>query len=170
MALRAGSVGLGCEAGLGSSRGWGSSRPVALPLPPPETRWPARLALGGGLRSLFSSFPSASRRPASGAVAAALPPSPGGGVVRPRRRGGCARAAGQGTAGGAWAVSSRVVGRCPTPRGGRTGGGDRVRRSAAATLDARRALLADLPSYGARRDPRSRGGHPGGSPRLAPSS
>ena len=36
--------------------------------------------------------------------------------------------------------------------------GGRVRRSAAATLDARRALLADLPSYGARWGPRSRGG------------
>lgn len=38
----------------------------------------------------------------------------------------------------------------------------------AATLDARRALLADLPSYGARRDPLTRA--PGGLPRLAPSS
>ena len=43
-----------------------------------------------------------------------------------------------------------------------------VRRSVAATLDARRALLADLPSYGARWAPFTRG--PGGSPRLAPSS
>lgn len=38
----------------------------------------------------------------------------------------------------------------------------------AATLDARRALLADLPSYGARRVPFARA--PGGLPRPAPSS
>lgn len=43
------------------------------------------------------------------------------------------------------------------PRGRRVGGGGVERRSAAATLDARRALLADLPSYGARRDPLTRG-------------
>lgn len=36
MALRAGSVGPGCEVGLGPSRGWGSGRPASLPrrLPP----------------------------------------------------------------------------------------------------------------------------------------
>lgn len=41
-------------------------------------------------------------------------------------------------------------------------------RLAAATLDVRWALLADLPSYGARWVPFARA--PGGSPRLAPSS
>ena len=49
--------------------------------------------------------------------------------------------------------------------------GPGFRRSAAATLDARRALLADLPSYGARRgSPVRAGPPPGGWPRLAPSS
>ena len=53
MALRAGSVGLGCEAGLGTCRGWGSSRPVALLSTPPEARCAARLEVfvgGGGPR------------------------------------------------------------------------------------------------------------------------
>lgn len=50
MALRAGSVGLGCEAGLGTCRGWGSSRPVALLSAPPEARCAARLEVFGGGR------------------------------------------------------------------------------------------------------------------------
>ncbi|CAB1430433.1 unnamed protein product [Pleuronectes platessa] len=65
------------------------------------------------------------------------------------------------------------------PRGGvrhwcgrRAVGGDRVRRSAAATLDAFRRLLADHFSYGARcgNPPFARGAPSGGAPRLAPSS
>ena len=56
--------------------------------------------------------------------------------------------------------------------GRRAVGGDRVRRSAAATLDACRALLADHLSYGARwgNPPFARGAPSGGAPRLAPSS
>ena len=118
MALRAGSVGLGCEAGLGSSRGWGSSCPVALLSPPLEARCAARLA---GLSS------------------AALVSSCGG------FRGAVSDAVWKA---GRWRGSGTAV--------------------VAATLDARRALLADLPSYGARWAPFARG--PGGSPRLAPSS
>ncbi|CAB1431457.1 unnamed protein product [Pleuronectes platessa] len=65
------------------------------------------------------------------------------------------------------------------PRGGvhhwsgrRAVGGDRVRRSAAATLDACRDLLADHLSYGARwgNPPLARVAPSGGAPRLAPSS
>lgn len=63
-------------------------------------------------------------------------------------------------------------------QGGAGGGG--APRCAAATLDVRRALLADLPSYGPRRDLRlgdpslgrgpGAGGLPGAAPRPAPSS
>ena len=142
MALRAGSVGLECEARLGSCRGWGSSRPVALLSPPPEARVSpasflaaASLGFGGSSRS----GPSFSGCRSSGALAAS-----GGPVCRGRR--------------GSWLSSLLPSGvrSAGAASGAREDGGP-VRRGtgtavlAAATLDARRALLADLPSYGARR-------------------
>ena len=53
-----------------------------------------------------------------------------------------------------------LAGRCPSLRPRRAGKGGRGTAVAAVTLDARRALLADLLSYGGSsgRPPRSRGG------------
>lgn len=90
------------------------------------------------------------------------PPAAAGSAARGPRRGAlCWLCLWRGLPGGLrGAVSAAAT------KAGRAGGpGMSV---AAATLDARRALLADLPSYGARRDPFARA--PGGWPRPAPSS
>ena len=106
MALRAGSVGLRCEAGLGSRRGWGSSRPAALPSPPArKRRFPgapppvgalALVAAAGGARP--AALPASTRRvPGRGLSSPLAPPSrggsggQGGGVAPARRAAGSAR-------------------------------------------------------------------------------
>lgn len=117
MALRAGSVGPGCEVGLGPSRGWGSGRPVSPPRRlPPES-------VARGVSPPRQPLPAlCSGGPAAGALGGAGGAGPGGRLYARRRTAGRAR-------------------------GGPSG-------AAAATLDVRRALLADLPGYGPRRDPR----------------
>lgn len=132
MALRAGSVGLGCEAGLGSRRGWWSNRPVALLSPPPEARCARapfpRCGPAGPRR--VPPFPSRLVRAGRGVRARGRHPS------APRR----------------WRCPSAAARKAGRSEGAGYGG------LAAATLDARRALLADLPSYGARRERPPRGG------------
>lgn len=128
MALRAGPVGLRCEAGLGPSRGWGSGRPAAPP--PVPVLWVRR----PGTRCPPSAPLSAVRRWCRCLRGAAWLRSRGGG------------------AGG------RVPGTSAVIRGGSRGG--EAPRRAAATLDVRRALLADLHGYGSRWDPRPAAGLP----------
>lgn len=142
MALRAGSVGLGREAGLGARRGWTRRR-----RPPPTSGETPSFPPGPALPSPRGAPPSPASSPWS--PPPSLLPRPRGG------RGGCggARArAGPGAAG-------------PTPRGPergepagpRWGGpGHPGGPAAAATLDASRALPVDRPSCGGRRG-RSRG-------------
>uniref|UniRef100_A0AAV2LH36 ribonuclease H n=1 Tax=Knipowitschia caucasica TaxID=637954 RepID=A0AAV2LH36_KNICA len=105
--VRAGSVGLGCEAGLGTCRGWWSSRPVRPP---------------------SSAAGSSARGPSVGV----LPPGP-----RAGERQGLSRAVSAAGPRADWSEGSGMS-------------------VVAATLDARRALLADLPSYGVRRVPFAR--------------
>lgn len=141
MALRAGPVGLRCEAGLGPSRGWGSGRPAAPLLVPVFLGSVARGGAGVSVSPPLLPGPRP-RRP--------LSPSPGGGRRRRSGRGG------RGGGRASLRSSSAAV------RGGCLGRG--APRRAAATLDVRRALLADLRSYGSRRAPRPRGGRAGCAP------
>lgn len=136
MALRAGSVGLGREAGLGARRGWtrrrrhphargtpGRARPRGPP--PPH---PARLPPPA------PPSPVSSRPPASHLR---------GGRVGGRRDG--CRGEGRERPGPRWRGGSPAGSRGPT--GARAPGGP----AAAATLDASRALPVDRPSCGGRR-------------------
>lgn len=139
MALRAGSVGLGREAGLGARRGWTRRR-----RPPPTSGETPSFPPGPAL-------PSSPRGPVvPRVVATSLPPSffpSGGGSGVGARRG--LRGGGSNPAG----VPEREE-----PAGPRWGGGPGHSGgpAAAATLDASRALPVDRPSCGGRRG-RSRG-------------
>lgn len=151
MALRAGSVGLGREAGLGARRGWTRRRRPphargALPRPGPLPR--ARVRRGA--------------RRARGRAPSPSPPLPSRGGVRGGAGGAVARRA----------CASLRVRRAGGPAGLRTGApGTRAPGgpAAAATLDASRALPVDRPSCGgrrgrprgARRAPRARACAPG---------
>ena len=99
MALRAGSVGLGREAGLGARRGWTRRRrPLPRPGRPPVLSARARPPL----------FPAGPRRPPRRRHLSSPPPSSRRGAGR-----GSARGAGSGAAG-------------PTPRGFRSGRNQRA--------------------------------------------
>lgn len=142
MALRAGSVGLGREAGLGARRGWTRRR-----RPPPTSGETPSFPPGPALPSPRGAPPSPASSPWS--PPPSLLPRPRGG------RGGCGGARARGPRGGGSNPARAGAG---GTRGPPVGGGPDTRGgpAAAATLDASRALPVDRPSCGGRRG-RSRG-------------
>lgn len=147
MALRAGSVGLGREAGLGARRGWTRRRrPLPRPGRPPFLSARARP-------------PLSPRGPAVPRVAVVVPLRPSVRPPCPSRVGGCGggregrRARGP-RGGGSNPARAGAGGTRGPPVGG--GPGHSGGPAAAATLDASRALPVDRPSCGGRRG-RTRG-------------
>ena len=123
MALRAGSVGLGREAGLGARRGWTRRRrPLPRPGAEPPARGPSR-----PLRRPSPALPRRRRRRRGGAAAAAV----GGGNPRaspgvPGRPGGCRRRRRLWTRAGPFpwiAPAAAGVAAAPGEGGGAPGGG-----------------------------------------------
>lgn len=135
MALRAGSVGLGREAGLGARRGWTRRR-----------RHPHARGTPGRARPRGPPPPHPARLPPPAPLRRS-PPAPAshlrGGRVGGRRDG--CRGEGRERPGPRWRGGSPAGSRGPT--GARAPGGP----AAAATLDASRALPVDRPSCGGRR-------------------
>lgn len=142
MALRAGSVGLGREAGLGARRGWTRRR-----RPPPTSGETPSFPPGPALPSPRGAPPSPASSPSS-PPPSLLPVRGGTGRVRGGARARGPRGGGSNPArAGAGGTRGPPVGGGPDTRGG---------PAAAATLDASRALPVDRPSCGGRRG-RSRG-------------
>lgn len=156
MALRAGSVGLRCEAGLGPSRGWGSGRPAAPPpVPVSGVRRQAPLLPSLGV---FLAPPSVSVAPLSG-WGGRRGSGGVGGRRREVRRGGVRGArVGAGPAGGVRRGARRRLWTCAGP----------FSRISPATARVGTSVSVLSPSSG--RGVPGAGGLPGAAPRPAPSS